>query len=182
MDDHLPVFGKLDGIADQVQEDLPQPTGITVDGRRHRGIHQAHEFQPLLLGLRLQKVQNVLHGGPKIEVNDFQFQFPRFDFGKVENIINDSQESVGGLLHRFRTLTLILGQVGLQQESCHPHHPIHRGPDFMAHGGQELSLYFQSLQRLITSFDQFLGLIFQRILRRLQCSDLTPDALGNQPG
>ena len=48
--DDLAVLGELDGVADQVDEDLGQPAGIADQRLGHVRGHLAGQFQALLLG------------------------------------------------------------------------------------------------------------------------------------
>src|SRR5439155_7131412 len=59
LDEDLPPFGELDGVADQIDQDLPQTERIAEDDARHVGQHVAHELESLLLGAQRKRLQQI---------------------------------------------------------------------------------------------------------------------------
>ena len=51
-DRDLPFGGEFDGVADQVDEDLPQACGVPFESIGHVGQDAEDQFQPLLVGAR----------------------------------------------------------------------------------------------------------------------------------
>jgi hypothetical protein len=43
-------------------------------------------------------------------MGSFQFQLSRFDFRKIEDIVDDRQQRIGGGLNHFEILLLLPGQ------------------------------------------------------------------------
>ena len=76
----------------------------------------------------------------QIEVNRFQAEFARFDFRKVENVVDDAEQSVSALLDRLSLVALFGGQLCVEQEVGHAVNAVHGGADFVAHIGQKLAL------------------------------------------
>ena len=58
-DEDLAALGELDGVADQVDEHLPQPAGIADRDAGHVGQHVADELETLLFGAQRQRLQQV---------------------------------------------------------------------------------------------------------------------------
>ena len=94
---HLAAFGELQRVADEVDDDLPELVGIRGerrDGRRQLGeqLHRLVAHQAFLLRHRFP--DEFIQGDGR----DLQFNFARFDFGQVENFVDERQQvlAVGG--------------------------------------------------------------------------------------
>ena len=71
------------------------------------------------------------------ELGLFQGQFAGLDLGQVQQVVQDRQQRLSGLLDDPHPL-LLGGRQGLaSQDLGHAKNPVERGADFMAHGGQE---------------------------------------------
>ena len=91
----------------------------------------------LFRGARGQQVERVLHAGADLERLFFQFELAGFDFGKVENVVDDGQERIAAVADRFDQLALFGGQFRFQQQAGHGDDAVHRRADFVAHVGQK---------------------------------------------
>ncbi len=69
---HLAAFGELDRIAEQIQQDLPQPPGIPHQAPGEIGGDMADQFHPLCRGFGRQQLHGLFHRGPRIEIDLFQ--------------------------------------------------------------------------------------------------------------
>ena len=72
--------GELDGVVDQVGEDLLEPQRVADQRQRGVAIHQADQFQALVVGRRGEDGQGVLQQVAQIERNVVQHQLAGFDF------------------------------------------------------------------------------------------------------
>ena len=86
-----PSFGELDGVADQVEQHLPQPAGVADQGVGHVRLHVADQFQPLLVGAHGQGAQGVADRRPQREVGRVQLQLAGLDLGEVEQVVDDAR-------------------------------------------------------------------------------------------
>ena len=59
-DEHVPALGELDGVADQVHDDLTQPQRVAVDRRRHARVDVDDQLEPLLIGAHGQRTQRLV--------------------------------------------------------------------------------------------------------------------------
>ena len=50
------------------------------------------------------------------------------------------EQRLAGPPHRLGVLALLGRQRGVEEQAGHPDHAVHRRPDLVAHGGQELAL------------------------------------------
>ena len=140
VDHDFAVAGKLDGVADQVAEDLADADGVAVDGFRHVGRDAATQFQVLAVRPLGEQLDDVLDGLVQVEVQAFQLETPGLDLGKVQDVVDDGQQGLAGTVHGGRKPALGVGQVGVEQQLGHAQHPVHGGADLVAHVGEELGL------------------------------------------
>ena len=138
--DHLALFGELDGVADQVEQHLPQPAGVADQGVGHVRLHVANQLQPLLVGPHGQGPQGVAQSRPQGEVGRVQLQLAGLDLGEVEQVVDDAQQVVGRRLDRLQALPLVLGQRRVEDQLGHAEDGVHGGADLVADVGQELVL------------------------------------------
>ena len=61
--DHLAGVGELDGIVDQIGDDLAQPSGIANQSHRHIGRDPQRQFQSFGVGFEGQSLQHLFEGG-----------------------------------------------------------------------------------------------------------------------
>ena len=85
---HVTLFRKLDRIADEVRENLPEPPRIAAQTGRYGRVHQSGDFQPFGLRPFRELTQDIFYRRAKIEVDTFQFQFAGFDLAVLKNIVN----------------------------------------------------------------------------------------------
>ena len=65
----------------------------------------------------------------------------RLDFGEVEDVVDDVEESIAGAADGFSVLGLLCGESGGEKEIGHADHAVHRGADLVTHVGQEFALH-----------------------------------------
>ena len=131
---HLALLGELDGVAHQVGENLPQPSGVAPQSRRDGGLHQCAQFQALGVGPFRQQHAHIFHQGPEIEVDDLQLHFPGFDLREVQDLADEVQQMLAGAAHGVRVVPLLRRQVRIEQQPRHADHSVHRRADLVTHG------------------------------------------------
>ena len=77
------MLGKLDGVGDQVHQDLAQAGHIANDGFRRARIKFIEEIEPLFRSFGRDQIKRFFDAGAQIERALFELQFARFDFGKI---------------------------------------------------------------------------------------------------
>ena len=130
---HFPLLGKLQGITNQVSENLAQAVGITGNRLRRVGINIKQQFQFFSVCVLGQQFHHFFNGLAHIEIDRFKFQLTGLYFGKIENIVNDMQQSLARTVHGAAKFLLLLCQLGSQQQFGHTQNTIHRRPDLMTH-------------------------------------------------
>ena len=82
------------------------------------------EFESLCRARCGQHVQGAFHGFTQIEVEDFKDQFAGFDFGKIQNVVDDRQQRFGAVADGLGEFALLVGQIGIEQQAVMPMTPF----------------------------------------------------------
>ena len=110
------------------------------------------------MGAKGQRPQRVPKVVAKIKPLCFELDFSRFDFRKIENIVDQREQRFCGALDQFkRLLVFVFGCAG-EQKVRHANDSVHRRANLMAHVGQKFA--FGPRRRLGDLF-----CITQRLLR-----------------
>ena len=89
-------FGELDGVAAQVEQDLAQPVVIAFDQLRNGGGHVARYFDALGMGAWRQEFGYLFDQAYDVEGLVIEFELSGFDFGRVQQLIDDRQQGPSG--------------------------------------------------------------------------------------
>ena len=131
---------ELDGIADQVDQHLRQTCSIGHDHRRQCGIHLASQLQPFLVGARRQQIGGFLYQGCQCARLCMQFKPSCFDLRVIQDVVDDCQQRLSGVIHGLCIAALLRAQCGIEQQFGHAQHTIERRADVVAHAGEKLRL------------------------------------------
>ena len=167
--DDFAALGELDGVTDQIQDDLTQPIGIADERGRNGRLDIANELQPLLMRPQGQHLERRFERFTDIELHRVELEPPRFYLREVQDVIDDAQQTVGGELHRFHVLALLARQLSVETQLAHPENTVERRADLMTHVGQEFAL------RLVRGLCRFARPL-QRDLRLLVQSHIVRNA------
>ncbi len=137
---HLSPLGELDGVADQVDEDLAQAAGVAREGIGHVGRDVVGELQPFLVGAQGERGHGVVQGIAEVEVDEIQVELAGLDLGEVEDVVDHGQQVIGRELHHPEVLALLGGELGVESQLGHADDAVHGRADLVAHVGQELAL------------------------------------------
>ena len=178
--DHISPFGELDGVGRQVHHNLPEAARIAKQISRHIGMEETGQIEPFGRCAFRHEVQGFFDGQAQIELDRLQIQFPRFNLGKIENVVDDRQQVIAASPNRFSVFTLFIRQCGVQQETGHPYHTVHRCPDFVTHGREERRLglgggfgFSQCGVQLLIDMLQLSGIILLCLFRFLPARDVS---------
>ena len=97
-DDDLALLGELEGVAEEIGDDLPQAERVTADFRRDFGSDMGDELDALGLSRR-----SVVHGDflghrNHVEWHGFESHFAGIDFREVEQVVDDREERTARLV------------------------------------------------------------------------------------
>jgi hypothetical protein len=137
---HRAFLGELDGVVHQVDEHLAQAIRVAAHLGRNRRIDLAVEFDALGLGAAGEYLNGLLDGVAQAEVDALQFQLARFDFGEVQDVVDDSQQRFRGPRYGLGQATLTRRQIRAAQEFRHAHDTVHGRANFVAHAREEFAL------------------------------------------
>ncbi len=130
--------GKLDGVSQEVKQDLPKTLLIAEEGFRDILMDEIEEVEMLLHGSGREEIDGLLDALAKIEGLLGEGELSGLDLGKVQDVVNDGQERLAAMADGLGVVELRGGQGRVEQEVGHPDDAVHRGADFVAHVGQEL--------------------------------------------
>ena len=91
-DENLALLRELDGIVDEVHQDLAQLVAVSTHTFRHIGMNELNELEPFLCGVSLERYHDVLDHTPQVEGDRCQFHLARFDLRDVKDLVDDEEE------------------------------------------------------------------------------------------
>ncbi len=175
------AFGELDRIADQVHQHLLDTVGVAAQPARRLAGDVHGQFEALAVGRHGHQVRDVLEQVPQGEFVLVDLKKPRLDLREVEDVVDDHQQRVAGLLDRVHEVPLAVIHLGRGQQLGHAQDAVHRRADLVAHRGQELALGAAGRLGLVAGLEGFAHGQPQLLVARGQLGR----ALGNrllQPG
>ena len=176
--DDFALAGELDGVVDQVGQDLPDAHRVA--GDRHRQIvwNVTDHFESFALGRLGKQVRDILDQLAEVEVDALDLQLAGFDLGEIEDVIDDVQQMLAGLVDGIGEASLLRTQRRVAQQLGHAQNTVHRGADFVAHRRQEFALRPAAGFRKIPGLAQIGGLERQVKVAILDSSQHDIEALG----
>ncbi len=166
MDRDVSTLGKFEGIANQVDEHLPQAMGVADEVVGNGGGDMVGEAQLLALGGVLEGAVAEGDTVAQAEADALEVELARGDLGVVEQVVDEAEQGVGGVTRQGQVFALLVVETGFEGEVGHADDGIHRGADFMAHVGQKIAF------GLIGGLGQQLGCM-QGLLGPLAFADVT---------
>ena len=103
---HAAGGGKLDGIAEQVAEDLRDARAVRAHALRHAVADLAGKVQLLPVGLRTVQGQHVIEQQARVEVAQFDVHLACLDLGQVEDVVQDAHQVLHAIADTLRILLL----------------------------------------------------------------------------
>jgi len=133
-------FGELDGVVQQVEQDLVNALFVAGHGAGHFRRAAQRQVQPLGHRPRRDGAQGMLGSAAGRERLALNLHVARLDLGQVEDVVQQVQQAVGGELHRLQVFALFLGQVRRESEIGHAEDAVHGRANLMRNVGEELVL------------------------------------------
>ena len=119
---------------------MTQTCQIGADSGGHIVFKDIGDVELLLCGARADQIKCRLDAVTQIEGVVFNVHLPGFDFGKVEDFVDDAQKCVTAVVDGICVVALLVTEFGIHQQAAHPDDGIHRRANFVAHGGKERTL------------------------------------------
>ncbi len=139
-DEHLTVAGKLDRVTHQIGHDLAYPYRIADHRNRQVVRHAADDLHALAVGQLGEQVGDVLHQLAQVEVDPLELQLAGFDLGEIEDVVDDAQQMLAGLVDGICEAPLLRTERCAAQQFGHPENAVHRRANFVTHVGQKVTL------------------------------------------
>src|SRR3989454_5007418 len=133
----LALLGELDGVADEVHQDLAHAGGIAPHDVRDIGRHVHRELEVLLAGPDREERGGGMDDFGQIERNRFELQMLGFDLRIVEDVVQDGEQRLRGRAHQLQRAALLDLQLRVQHQLDEAEHGVHGRADLVAHVGEE---------------------------------------------
>ena len=133
------MVGELDGVADEVEEDLFQALGVAPQAPRQIGADDPQR-EALGPGRDPQQALELGQQRRQVEGTVLDLDPPGLDLGQVEDVVEEAQQGTTGAADLPYHQALIGGQAGPLQHLGETQHGVHGGADLVAHVGQEGAL------------------------------------------
>ena len=137
---HLPLFGELDGIADQVEQYLFQPQPIAPQWPQGGRRYLQTQRQSLGLGRGPHQAVEIGEQRPQVAGAWLDAQLAGLDLGQIEYIVEDGQQGLAGAADALDHVALVRGERLALQDLGQAEDGIQRGADLVAHVGEKLAL------------------------------------------
>ena len=137
---HLAALGELDGVADEVEENLAQAARIAAQAAGHVRQDGARELDALALRPLRQHVERPLDCLHQIKVERLEGELAGLDLGEIQNVVDDRQQIVRAVEHGLGELALLRLQRCVEEQAGHADDGVHRRANLVAHVGEELAL------------------------------------------
>ena len=120
VDEDLAALGELDGVADEVDQDLAEAAGVADQGVGHVVGDVEGQLQALLVGPQAERPHRVAQAVAEVERAGVELELARLDLGEVEDVVDHRQEGVGRRGDHLQVLALLGRELGVEDaaRSC----------------------------------------------------------------
>jgi hypothetical protein len=136
----LALVRELDGVGQQVDEDLAHARGVAHQRLGRAVLDQVGQVQVLLQRARRHQVERVLHAAAQVEGLLLDLELADVGLRVVEDVVDDLQQRLAAGADGAGEVALVLRHRRVQQQRGHADHRIERRADLVAHVGQEQAL------------------------------------------
>ncbi len=105
-DRYFTCFGELDGIADQIEQDLDEAQGVANQVVGYVRCDVVEQLQTPLAGLQRADVTEVTQTGVETEGRLLEMHHAGFDLRQVENVVDDPEQSLGRVIDLAQIVSL----------------------------------------------------------------------------
>ena len=131
---------ELDGVVDQVGEDLTKPVGVADQLEGDGGVDVVNEFNFAGGGLHGEQVASLLDGADELERLVLDVELAGFDLREIEDVVDDGEEGLAAGADGADGVALFVGERGVEKKARHADDAVHGRADLVGHGGEELAL------------------------------------------
>ena len=159
--------GEFDGVGEQVEQHLVNAQGIALKKLRLlRGVIQMQR-EGFFASLQAEHVHQLLAQLAQREIAHLQLQRTFFEFGRIQNVVEQAQQGAPRLPHGGQLALLLWVQGGIEQGLGKPQNGVQRCADFMAHIGQKAAARLAGLFGLLFGLAQlrFVAFMLRNIVK-----------------
>src|SRR5215471_7555658 len=121
---HFAFVGKLDGITDKVDDDLLETNRVAEDTIGQIGLNVAPQLQFFLVSARGKQTHCVFEGVTELEVSLVEFELPSLDLREIEQVIDQREQGIRGVLDHAQVFALLAGERSAQRKLGHSHNRV----------------------------------------------------------
>ena len=146
---------ELDGVADQVVQDLADADRVADHQRRRITAERRLDLHALLLGARGEDAGGLVDDAAQVARFVGEFDVAGLDLGRVEHRLDQLEQRVGAQQHRVHQFALRPVEAALAQQFERADCAAERRADLVAQAGQELALAAVGVLCLLLLRQQF---------------------------
>ena len=165
--EHTADIGEADGIADEIEQHLPDAPGLADQCFRQLRIHIAGKIDAASMSARAHHLADFLHQTIHGKGRGGRLFLVRLGARHVQNLVDDGQESTAGSLDGGRIVLLFRRQLRGAQQAGHADDAVHGRAQLVCDRGEKMQAAFRFRFRAVARF-------FQRIKRLFQFRHLPP--------
>ncbi len=146
-----PCDGELEGVGQQVLQDLQQPLGVGDDAPRQRGVDTYVELELPAFRLQMEGAADRADDIGEQEIFDIDRHRARFDLGQIEDVGDEVEQIRPGAVNGSRVFDLLRGQVALRVVAkllTENQDAVEWRAQLVRHVGQELGLVLRGQREL----------------------------------
>ena len=184
MKHNFSLLGELDGVANEVEDDLAQPGRISHQRIGHIGPDVAGEFESLLLSPQRQQLQGIFESVSQIEFDGIEVQFRASILEKSRMSLTSVNSELAEFLHSGEISSLFGCESRIQSQLRHADDAVQRCANLVTHVRQEfasgLGRFFSPAPGCIEFPDklrQSRGVFFLRLSGLFQSNGILPQPL-----
>ena len=155
---HAAPLGELDGVRQQIDEDLAQVRFVAARDRRHVRHDHRDETQLLRLGLRAEHLHHAVDERVEIEALLGDRELAGLDLREVEDVLDQSEHRARRRADRLHHPRLFAAQRTVAQQLDHADDRVQRRSHLVRHRRHELALGevrgLRTVDRVVQALDQ----------------------------
>ncbi|OQB97256.1 MAG: hypothetical protein BWX86_00421 [Verrucomicrobia bacterium ADurb.Bin122] len=133
------ALGEFEGVAEEIGDDLPEACGVADEGLGNVGGDIEGESEFFGLGVEAHGLDEGLEFGARGEGDGFEGEFTGFEFGRVEDVVEEAEEVKGAFMGDFGVVAIVGGKGAFAEEVEEADDAAEWGADLVAHDGEELA-------------------------------------------
>ena len=134
------ALGELDGVVDEVGQDLTEAQRVAEQLLGNRGSDMDQELEPFLVRLLGRERGDRADHLVELEIGGLDVELAGLDLGEIEDVIDDAEQRRAGVVDLADVVALLGIKRRLEGEVRETDDGVHGRADLVAHVGQEHAL------------------------------------------